>query len=117
MHELSLVSSVVGSLEELAMGKGWKRITKVTLKIGKMRQVIPEVMVFSFSVASRGTIMEGSELEILEVPVRSRCLSCGENGKVPPSSVQGAAEAKWRPKAGWKWIWNRWRWRSKMPEG
>lgn len=83
MHELSLVRSVVGSLEELAMEKGWERITKVTLKIGKMRQVIPEVMVFSFSVAAEGTIMEGSELEILEVPVRSQCLSCGENWEGP----------------------------------
>ncbi|HPE91941.1 MAG TPA: hydrogenase maturation nickel metallochaperone HypA [Synergistales bacterium] len=100
MHELSLVSSVVGSLEELAMGKGWKRITKVTLKIGKMRQVIPEVMVFSFSVASRGTIMEGSELEILEVPVRNRCLSCGENWEGPTFLCPGCGGSEVETESG-----------------
>lgn len=78
MHELSLVGAVIESLEELARERGWKKVTKVTLKIGRMRQVIPEVMVFSFSVATEGTIMEGSSLEILEVPVTSRCLFCGE---------------------------------------
>jgi len=78
MHELSLVGAVVESLEEMAREKGWKKVTKVTLKIGRMRQVIPEVMVFSFSVATEGTIMEGSSLEIEEVPLTSRCLVCGE---------------------------------------
>jgi len=78
MHELSLVSAVVESLEEMAGEKGWKRVTKVTLKIGRMRQVIPEVMVFSFSVVTEGTVLEGSSLEIIEVPVTSRCSFCGE---------------------------------------
>ena len=78
MHELSLVGAVVESLEEMAMEKGWKKVTKVTLRIGRMRQVIPEVMIFSFSVVTEGTIMEGSSLEILEVPVTSRCSFCGE---------------------------------------
>ncbi|HOC81774.1 MAG: hydrogenase nickel incorporation protein [Synergistetes bacterium ADurb.Bin155] len=78
MHELSLVGAVVESLEEMAMEKGWKKVTKVTLRIGRMRQVIPEVMIFSFSVVTEGTIMEGSSLEILEVPLMSRCSFCGE---------------------------------------
>ncbi len=77
MHELSLIEAVVYSVEERSRDGAWGRVTKVTLKIGEMRQVIPEILQFSFSVASEGTSMEGAELVIIELPLERRCRSCG----------------------------------------
>ena len=77
MHELSLVKSVIDVLSGHAKENGWPRVTKVTIKIGKMRQVIPDVMKFSFSVASEGTLLEGAELEIIELPLSFTCRKCG----------------------------------------
>ena len=77
MHELSLVKSIIDVLSVHAEENGWPRVTRVTIKIGKMRQVIPDVMKFSFSVASEGTPLEGAELEVVELPLSSTCRKCG----------------------------------------
>ena len=77
MHEFSLVSAVVDSLEEYAAQQGWGAVKKVTLRIGAMRQVIPETMRFAFKTACEGTPLAGAELEIISVPIAVRCPRCG----------------------------------------
>ncbi|MDO9509393.1 MAG: hydrogenase maturation nickel metallochaperone HypA [Thermovirgaceae bacterium] len=77
MHELSLVKSIIDLLADHAEKNGWHRVSRVTLRIGRMRQVIPDVMKFSFSVAAEGTALEGAELEIIELPLAGRCRACG----------------------------------------
>ena len=77
MHEFSLVSAVVDSLEEYAAQQGWGTVKKVTLRIGAMRQVIPETMRFAFKTACEGTPLAGAELEIISVPIAVRCPKCG----------------------------------------
>jgi hydrogenase nickel incorporation protein HypA/HybF len=81
MHEFSLIEAVIDSIEERSREGSWGRITKVTLKIGEMRQVIPEILQFSFSVASKGSSMEGAELVIIELALEKRCRSCGNSWK------------------------------------
>lgn len=76
MHEMSLVEAVLESLEEMQKNNNWKRINKVTLNIGKMRQVIPEVMEFAYKTATNGTILEGSQLEIRSLEMKFVCSSC-----------------------------------------
>jgi hydrogenase nickel incorporation protein HypA/HybF len=77
VHELSLVKSVIDVISIHARENGWRRVTRVTLKVGRMRQVIPDVMKFSFQVASGGTSLEGAELEIVELPLDLICKKCG----------------------------------------
>ncbi len=76
MHELSLVSSIIDLLSDHAETNGWKMVTRVTLRIGSMRQVIPDVMRFAFTVAAKGTPLEGAELEIVELPFAGKCRIC-----------------------------------------
>lgn len=76
MHEMSLVEAILESLEEMQKKNNWKRITRVTLNIGKMRQVIPEVMEFAYKTAISGTTLDGSELEIRSLDMRFVCSSC-----------------------------------------
>lgn len=77
MHEFSLVKAVIDSVESLAEENGWKRIEKVTLRIGAMRQVVPEIMRFAFAAASRDSRLQGAELDIEPVPILVRCPRCG----------------------------------------
>lgn len=72
---------------------GWPAVTRVTLKIGKMRQVIPDVMKFSFSVASEGTPLEGAELEIIELPLSFTCRKCGFAWKEEVFSCPGCGSS------------------------
>lgn len=77
MHELSLVEALCGELLQQGREQGWPRVIRIALRIGEMRQVIPDVLRFCFDVASKGTILEGAVLDIVSVPLLWMCLECG----------------------------------------
>jgi hydrogenase nickel incorporation protein HypA/HybF len=52
------------------------RVRSVRLRIGGMAGVVPESLRFCFEVASEGTVAQGAELLIDEVPIRCRCANC-----------------------------------------
>jgi hydrogenase nickel incorporation protein HypA/HybF len=74
MHELSIAEGVVEIASRHAAGR---RVSKVELKVGHLRQVVPSALEFAFALLIEGTPLEGSELVIEEVPVRGRCRACG----------------------------------------
>jgi hydrogenase nickel incorporation protein HypA/HybF len=73
MHELSIAEAVVAIAEDHARGR---RVTSVEVKIGRLRQVVPSALEFSWELVSEGTAAEGSELVIVDVPVRLACRDC-----------------------------------------
>ena len=73
MHELSLSSAVVGTVVKHAHGRP---VTEVNLKVGALRQVIPDSLQFYFEFVSRGTVCEGARLEQELVPAVLRCEPC-----------------------------------------
>ena len=74
MHELSIAESVVRAAERHA---GDRVVTRVQLKVGHLRQVVPSALEFAFELVTQGTRMEGAVLEQEEVPAVGRCRSCG----------------------------------------
>jgi hydrogenase nickel incorporation protein HypA/HybF len=48
----------------------------VVLEIGKLTAVLPDAVRFSFDLCTAGTLLEGAELEIIEVPGKARCRAC-----------------------------------------
>ena len=74
MHELSIADSVVQIASRHADGR---RVTKVHLKVGHLRQVVPSALDFSFELVAQGTPVEGAALEMEEVPAMGKCRSCG----------------------------------------
>jgi len=73
MHELSLADAVVAIARDHARGR---RVTSVEVKVGALRQVVPDALVFAFELVAAGTNVEGAELEIEHVPARVRCARC-----------------------------------------
>ena len=51
----------------------------VFLEIGKLSNVEPDAMRFSFSVVTRGSLAENATLEIIEVVGQAWCLKCEQN--------------------------------------
>jgi hydrogenase nickel incorporation protein HypA/HybF len=75
MHELSIAQAVA----QIALrSAGGRRVCKVELKVGHLRQVVPSALEFAFELVAAGTGLEGAELVIEDVPVRGRCSACGE---------------------------------------
>jgi hydrogenase nickel incorporation protein HypA/HybF len=79
MHELSLVMSVVKTISNLCEQNKWKRVLRVTLKVGHLRQIEPEIFAFAFSSATVGTTLEGAEISIIEMPIIFKCHTCNKN--------------------------------------
>jgi hydrogenase nickel incorporation protein HypA/HybF len=73
MHELSIASAVV----EIACRRSEGRaVTKIVLRVGHLRQVVPSSLEFSFELVAQGTLAEGAELEMLPVPAAGLCKQC-----------------------------------------
>lgn len=75
MHELSLSSAVINTALKHADGR---RVTVVSLRVGRLRQVVPDTLEFYFEFVARGTLCEGARLEqeILEARLRCRACAC-----------------------------------------
>jgi hydrogenase nickel incorporation protein HypA/HybF len=75
MHELSLATGIVDTVVRHAAGRC---VTSVQMRIGTMRQVVPESLDFYFGICSRDTVCEGAELEQEILVARLRCNDCGD---------------------------------------
>jgi len=74
VHELSICNAIVSSAEKHADGRP---VTQVTVRIGHLRQVVPEALQFSWEVVSGTTDLKNAELVIEEVPAVVACRDCG----------------------------------------
>ena len=77
MHELSLLEGMVQGLEEEARRQGFGRVHRVRLEVGRLSGAEPEALCFAFGPATEGTLAEGAELVILQVPGTGLCRTCG----------------------------------------
>ena len=80
MHELAIAESVVDIAVRHARGR---RVTRVELEVGHLRQVVPAALDFAFELVARGTPVEGAELEMRVVEAAGRCRSCGADTPLP----------------------------------
>ncbi len=78
MHELSLMEGMVQGIQEEALRQGFTKVHQVRLEVGRLAGVEVEALRFAFGPTTEGTLLEGARLEILELPGRGHCQTCGE---------------------------------------
>ncbi|MDA8185719.1 MAG: hydrogenase maturation nickel metallochaperone HypA [Acidimicrobiales bacterium] len=74
MHELSISRSIAATVRESAAGRP---VERVNVELGQLRQIVPETLRHCWTLVVEGTDLEGSTLEITEVPAALECRSCG----------------------------------------
>lgn len=77
MHELSLAQGVLEILTEEAARHNVQRIERLSLRVGQLRAVVPELLRTGLEYAGQGTAAEGAVVEIEQVAGRARCPDCG----------------------------------------
>ena len=77
MHELSIATSLVEALLEIAKKQAATKVLAVELRVGKLRLISLDQLRFSYEILSKGSLLEGSPLTIEETPGFTRCPNCG----------------------------------------
>jgi len=73
MHELALARGILAAADSHA---GGRRVTRIEVTVGALRQVVASSLAFNFEVLARGTPCEGAVLEQHLQPAVLRC-ACG----------------------------------------
>jgi hydrogenase nickel incorporation protein HypA/HybF len=85
MHELSLSSAIVETALRHAEGLPVK---SVQMRIGRLRQVVPESLAFYFEIVSRDTGCDGAKLELELIDALLRCGQCAEEWDPAPRPAE-----------------------------
>jgi hydrogenase nickel incorporation protein HypA/HybF len=76
MHELSIMDSALTQALERARDAGARQVQIIRLRIGALSGVVPDALQFAFETLTPGTIAEGAQLAIEDVPARFWCSAC-----------------------------------------
>lgn len=79
MHELSIADAIVRIADSHADGR---KVTRVDVRVGHLRQVVPSALGFAFEMVAAGTAVEGAELVVSDIRARVVCRGCGAESEV-----------------------------------
>lgn len=79
MHELSIAQALIEHLDREMTSRGVERLVSLTVRIGKLRGIIPDSFIFCMDILlARNEITKGAQVRIIDEPVRCACLDCGK---------------------------------------
>ncbi|MGI8663552.1 MAG: hydrogenase maturation nickel metallochaperone HypA [Acidimicrobiales bacterium] len=74
MHELSIAQAILDTVDARA---GGRPVRRVDVRIGHLRQVVPDSLQFSWEMLTEGTDLAGCALVVDHVPAVVLCRACG----------------------------------------
>lgn len=78
MHEMALAEGILRIIEDQASARGFDRVLRVRLEVGRLAGVELEALRFSFDAVMKNSVAESAALEILEIPGQGWCVDCGK---------------------------------------
>ena len=82
MHELGIVVKVLEQVDQLAAEYKAEKILKVTMEVGEVSSIVPDLFTDAFDWAKKKTrFAQEAELEMIIIEGRTYCRSCGETYK------------------------------------
>lgn len=76
MHEYSLVEALVRRVESEATRRGALRIHSLTVSVGELAGVEPELFRTAYETFRAGTLCEAADLRLVQHPAAWACPSC-----------------------------------------
>jgi hydrogenase nickel incorporation protein HypA/HybF len=74
VHELSLCRAIVRVASQAADGRP---VYRVRVRVGALRQVVPDTLVYCWDLLTKDTELSGSVLDVEAVPAQVNCTACG----------------------------------------
>ena len=97
MNEVAVAMSLVElACAELPHFGAGARVTDLRVRLGQRSGIVPEMLLFSFTLAAEGSPIEGATLDIEDEPVEPRCRTCaavvGRGGTAAACLVCGSSD-------------------------
>ena len=73
VHELSICGSIADIVTRRANGRS---VETIHIRVGQLRQVVPDTLVYCWTLVSADTHLDGSVLDVEDVRARIRCRDC-----------------------------------------
>lgn len=87
MHELSVCLSLMQQVESIARERNAQKVTRITLNIGPLSGVEPELLRHAYPLASAGTVAADAELIMQSADIVVRCSQCDSETTVAPNKL------------------------------
>lgn len=96
MHELGIVYHIIRDVENVARANGVRRVSSVTLLLGEVSGVVPDLLLDAWRwAADKKPVTQGAELVVEPVEAVTHCEACGrdyatvKHGKTCPHCGSG----------------------------
>ncbi len=96
MHELAICQALMTQVENIAVERNATSVISIVIGMGPLSGVEAQLLKHAYPVASAGTVAEGAELVIEDLPVRVKCAQCGTESDVSPNKLVCKTCGDWR---------------------
>ena len=96
MHELAICQALMNQVESIAAERNARSVVSIVVGMGPLSGVEAQLLKHAYPVASAGTVAEGAELVIEDLPVRIKCTQCGNESDALPNKLVCKACGDWR---------------------
>jgi hydrogenase nickel incorporation protein HypA/HybF len=76
MHELSVATSIIEFAEEFAREHKAAKIKRIDIEVGQLSGIVTDSLEFALEYAVKNSILEDAEINITEIPGKSKCNKC-----------------------------------------
>jgi len=78
MHELSVAQEILGIINQYVTDPKLNTVKSVKVSVGKLSNILKDSLTFCFEAITSDTPLQGTRLEIVEIPVKIQRASCNE---------------------------------------
>ena len=79
MHELSVMSYMLDTIEQQAQQSGARKVLAINLVVGERASFVDASLLFYFDMLTPGRLSAGAKLNIHLTPMRFHCATCDDD--------------------------------------
>jgi hydrogenase nickel incorporation protein HypA/HybF len=87
VHELSVCQALLGQVAEIAKGRGASAVERITIELGPLSGIEPELLASAFAVLRAGGCAAQAALLIESTTVTVSCVDCGAQSQTDPNRL------------------------------
>jgi hydrogenase nickel incorporation protein HypA/HybF len=82
MHELGIVHQIIKSVDDVVDEQGLFEVSKITLQIGEMSDIIPQYLIEAWKSFTPSTKYSNTKLDLEIIEAKAKCKQCNYTDSV-----------------------------------